>query len=350
MFGHSQNVTARQREFDEASRMNNGDKFIGQQELVSKLDQPALLLNNEQVSFANDAAKQLLGQHITGANVRLALRAPSAISTALSKQPARALVPRIGTPDSLWELNCQPLDGTVRLITLNNVSAQQSISRVHADFVANASHELRTPVANILGYAETLLGSDAVPKDEMQTRFLGTIQREAQRMQTIISDLMSLSRIEAVKHRLPDERCDLAKLVRETADEFADSAEIKLVLGSAPMELQGDAAQLKQMLRNLIDNAVKYGEPGSVSITLDITRSDWASLTVSNKGEPIPAEHIPRLTERFYRIDAGRSKEAGGTGLGLSIVKHIVIRHRGRLDIASDAEEGTRIDIRLPTA
>lgn len=331
--------------------MANREKLTVQSELIAKLDQPALLLNREQIVFANKAAQNLLGRHIVGANVRLALRAPSAIATALSNQPARALVPRIGTPDSLWELCSQPLDDEARLITLQNVSAESSVARVHADFVANASHELRTPIANILGYAEALSDDGAGENPAMRSKFLNTIRREGERMQSVISDLMSLSRIEAGKHKLPDMKVNLARICNETIAEFSDSAKIETEITTENLEIYGDEGQLKQMLRNLIDNAVKYGGDGNIpSVTLELTEGGWTNLTVANAGAPIPAELIPRLTERFFRIDAGRSKAIGGTGLGLSIVKHIVIRHRGRMDIASESGTGTIISIRMPQA
>lgn len=329
--------------------MINGDKFIGQQELISKLDEPALLLDDEQVTFANDAACKLLGKHITGANVRLALRAPSAISTALSNRPGRALVPRIGTPDSLWELSSQPLGGRIRLMTLKDVSAEQSIARVHADFVANASHELRTPVASILGYVEALLDPSAGGNEAMREKFLGIIQREGKRMEAMIADLMSLSLIEAEKHRLPDTLVDLVQICRDTAHEFADSDKLVVEMPDSACRIFGDEARLRQMLRNLIDNAMKYSsDDGNVTLSLEQTRGGWAVIKVHNHGPAIPAQLLPRLTERFYRVDEARSKAVGGTGLGLSIVKHIVIRHRGRLNIDSSMETGTTFETVFP--
>jgi len=329
--------------------ITNGDKFIGQQELISKLDQPALLLDGEQITFANDAARKLLGNHITGANVRLALRAPSAISTALSNRPGRTLVPRIGTPDSLWELSSQPLGGRIRLMTLKDVSAEQSIARIHADFVANASHELRTPVASILGFAEALLDPSTGSNTEMRSKFLTTIQREGKRMEAMIADLMSLSRIEEEKHRLPDMLVDLAELCRNSSNEFAESDNLVVEVPDHMCHIYGDETRLRQMLRNLIDNALKYRRAdGDVTLSLEQTKGGWAVIKVHNHGPPIPAQMLPRLTERFFRVDEARSKAVGGTGLGLSIVKHIVIRHRGRLNIDSSAESGTTFEAVFP--
>jgi two-component system phosphate regulon sensor histidine kinase PhoR len=326
------------------------DALSAQTALLDRMDMPCLLIRGEQVSFANEPALQLLGRYITGANVRLALRAPSAISAVMAQQDARALVSGLGTPESVWELNCQHLDENRKLVTMQDVSAQRSVARVHADFVANASHELRTPVANILGYVETLMDPRAGEDEATRTRFLGTIQREAGRMQALISDLMSLSRIEAGKHRLPDEKVDLVKICEAIAGEFQDFRALHVELPNGSAEIFGDSGQLKQMLRNLVDNAIKYGGDHEVTIALSVNDKGWANLSVTDRGEGIATQHIPRLTERFYRTDPGRSKAAGGTGLGLSIVKHIVSRHRGRMNIESIVGQGTSISVALPLA
>ena len=326
-----------------------GSAFDIQAAILAKLDQPSLLIDREQISYANEPATKLLGKHIVGSNVRLALRAPSAISAILAKQDSRALVSGIGNDDSVWELNCQLLDKEQRLVIMQDMSAQRSVARVHADFVANASHELRTPLANILGYVETLGDKKAGDDIDVRSRFLGIIQREATRMQSLVSDLMSLSRIEADRHRMPEEKVDLVAICNKVAGEFLEGGELAIDLPAEAIEILGDDAQLCQMLRNLVDNAIKYGKTDKqVSLSLSITPRGRALLTISDDGEGIPPEHLPRLTERFYRTDPGRSKAEGGTGLGLSIVKHIVSRHRGKLDIASEPDSGTVIEIRLP--
>ena len=324
-------------------------KFTIQTALLAKLDQPTLLIDREQVTYANDAATRLLGTHIIGANVRLAIRAPSAISAVLAPQDSRALVTGIGNDGSLWELNCQQLEGSQKLVTMQDMSAQRSIARVHADFVANASHEHRTPLANILGYVETLGDEKAIGDVAVRTRFLGIIQREAVRMQSLVSDLMSLSRIEADRHRMPEEKVNLVAVCNKVAAEFSEIDQLAVTLPAKKVKIRGDDAQLCQMLRNLIDNAIKYGKlEEKVRLFLSVTPRGWALITVVDDGVGIPPEHLPRLTERFYRTDPGRSKAAGGTGLGLSIVKHIVSRHRGKLDISSEIGVGTTIEIRLP--
>jgi two-component system phosphate regulon sensor histidine kinase PhoR len=305
------------------------------------IDGPALLVSGGQVSFANAAAKVLLGSHIVGQNSRIALRNPAAVALVDSVGGGRIRITGLSVAGSIWEMACHILEEGVRLITLDDVSVQASVARAHADFVANASHELRTPLAAILGYVETL-GDPAAGGDEAtRAKFLGIVKREAQRMQALIEDLMSLSRIEAVKHDAPEDVVDLAALVRLAVGEFP-GASLVVEANATEAPIAGDHSQIAQVLRNLIDNAIKYGKAGgTVNIGIDRSETGWVNLTVHDKGEGIAPEHLPRLTERFYRASASRSREVGGTGLGLSIVKHIVERHRGRFDLTSRPGAGT---------
>lgn len=326
----------------------NGSGLSKQEELLACFNRPCMLVYDEQLTFANDAAVDLLGRHIVGANVRLAIRTPDAIATILNDESGSVVVSSIGQPGSLWELQCEMLADDGRLVTMQDMSAQHSIAKVHTDFVANASHELRTPLANILGYVETLKDPKALADKKISGRFLGTIEREAARMQTLIEDLMNLSRIEAEKYQLPGTKACLNNICQQVADEFLESANIKCGTPKKKLHIRGDESQVAQMLRNLIDNAIKYGGDGTIEITLKGKKNGWANLTVTDEGEGIDPSHLPRLTERFYRTDPGRSKAAGGTGLGLSIVKHIVSRHRGRLNIESDIGQGSTFTVMLP--
>ena len=184
-------------------------------------------------------------------------------------------------------------------------------------------------------------------------KFLGIIEREAQRLHALVSDLMSLSRVEAEKHDLPTERIDLASLVERAARDAAGPARLdRLMLDiTAEPVVLGDLQQVEQVVRNLVDNALKYGAPDTpVNVVLDLAQGDLARIAVADQGEGIAPEQIPHLTRRFYRTDPGRSRASGGTGLGLAIVKHIVERHRGRLDITSQLGKGTRVVVRLPLA
>ena len=226
---------------------------------------------------------------------------------------------------------------------------------MRTDFVANASHELRTPLASIKGFIETLENPEAGKDEETRARFLQIMYQEADRMQRLVEDLMSLSRIEAEKYQLPSEPVDLAKLVAEVKAVFLngrnkkDDNFIVSLPDNLPM-IQGDYAQLSQLLDNLVRNAYKYGRRGApISVAIEPNRNgSMLRLSVTDQGEGIAAEHIPRLTERFYRVDKGRSKSIGGTGLGLAIVKHITERHGGRMEITSEQGIGTTVAIFLP--
>ncbi|MCT2400281.1 sensor histidine kinase [Novosphingobium mangrovi (ex Huang et al. 2023)] len=317
--------------------------------LLEQLQTPALMVSRGQVRFANSAAKTLLGAHIVGQDVRIAIRDPKAVAAILSDSGGLAQVSGLSTGGSVWEVDCRVLGPNDRLVSLYDLSERVSVAKSHADFVANASHELRTPLANVLGYVETLMNPKAGGDETVRNRFLETIRHEAQRMQALISDLMSLSRIEAIKHEVPLDNVELVALVHDVAGEFRRSAQVAVTANCTRAVIAGDRGQLSQVLRNLIDNALKYGKPGGpVEVSVEAARTGWVLITVRDEGEGIPPEHLPRITERFYRADTSRSRAAGGTGLGLSIVKHIVERHRGRFDIESRLGAGTTASLMLP--
>lgn len=318
-------------------------------QLLEHLRTPALIVAGRQVVFANGGAQALLGGHIVGQDVRIAIRDPGALAVVLGESGGTAQVRGLSVGGSVWEVDCRELGDGERLVSLYDLSVQVSVARAHADFVANASHELRTPLAAILGYVETLQDPRAGGDPATRERFLATIQHEAKRMQALVSDLMSLSRIEASKHEVPSGEVDMVALVRETVGEFRDGADVSFETDSDGAIVAGDKAQMAQVIRNIIENALKYGKQGGpVRVTLEASETGWVLVAVSDEGEGIDPEHLPRLTERFYRADTSRSRAAGGTGLGLSIVKHIVERHRGRFDIASRQGEGTTASIMLP--
>jgi two-component system, OmpR family, phosphate regulon sensor histidine kinase PhoR len=319
--------------------------------VLDHIDVPALLVSEGRVTYANSAAMDLLGAHIVGDNIRVALRNPAALALINSERSGRIRLDGLSIAGSLWEISHHRLDDDVRLVTLTDLSVQASVARAHADFVANASHELRTPLAAVIGIVETLGNDKAGGDPATRAKFLDTAKREAQRMQGLIEDLMSLSRIEAVKHDAPDEQIDLVALAREAKGEVPEDANIMIETNVDSALIAGDRGQMGQVLRNLVDNALKYGKRGGpVTLSIESTESGWISLTVRDEGEGIAPEHLPRLTERFYRADASRSRAAGGTGLGLSIVKHIVERHRGRFDIASRPGSGTSASIMVRRA
>jgi two-component system phosphate regulon sensor histidine kinase PhoR len=250
-------------------------------------------------------------------------------------------------------------------LLLADRTRERGVERMRADFVANASHELRTPLTSLIGFIETLQGP-ALGDAEALPRFLTIMGEQAARMQRIIADLLSLSRIEMTEHQPPAEQIDLAPLLGQVAA-FMEPilrdghTTLTLDLPANLPHVRGDAGQLTQVFCNLIDNAVKYsalkhGEgSGTVTITAVSTptpahTTSGILIAVTDDGPGIAREHLPRLTERFYRADKGRSRAVGGTGLGLAIVKHVVSRHRGRLIIDSIEGEGTTCQVWLPLA
>jgi two-component system phosphate regulon sensor histidine kinase PhoR len=322
-------------------------------DLIENFSTPLLITERNTIALANRAARTMLGQHVVGQDARVALRQPEAISLLNDNRTGEAIVRGLVRRKDIWQINRQAIDDRLAMLELTNQTAEADVSRAHTDFVANASHELRTPLAAILGYVETLREDDGRVDTPTAQKFLGIIEREAQRLQALVSDLMSLSRVEAEKHDLPTERIALAPLVERAARDAAGSGRIdRLVLDIAaePFVL-GDLHQLEQVVRNLVDNALKYGASDKqVTVVLDLAPGDQARIAVSDEGEGIAPEQIPHLTRRFYRTDPGRSRASGGTGLGLAIVKHIVERHRGRLDISSELGKGTRVVVRIPLA
>lgn len=324
-------------------------------DVIEAVVEPVLVVADRRVVRANAPARALLGQHILGEDVRLAIRHPAAAERLIAPLPeddAPIDLVGVGTREQRWEMHVRAAGPSLRVVHLIDRTGSYAADKIRIDFVANASHELRTPLASILGFIETLregAGDDSATRD----RFLKIMFGEATRMRRLVDDLMSLSRIEAEKYREPDQIVRLGELVEEVRAEVtsiadARGADLVTAVHDAP-PVKGDRAQLSQVLHNIVGNALKYGRPGTpVTVELRHDGSAMLRLSVRDEGDGIAPEHLPRLTERFYRVDSGRSRQAGGTGLGLSIVKHIVERHRGRLDIASVPGAGTTVTILLP--
>jgi two-component system phosphate regulon sensor histidine kinase PhoR len=244
------------------------------------------------------------------------------------------------------------------LMTFHDLTPLRRVEEMRADFVANASHELRTPLAALLGFIETLQGS-AREDPKARARFLAIMQEQGRRMARLIDDLLSLSRIELNAHRRPDTPVDLVPIVRQTVDGLETLARDRGVTvnieGAGAMTVLGDHDELLRIFENLVENALKYGAAGKrVDITFKLGASvdgqPEAQVSVRDYGPGIAPEHLPRLTERFYRVDVTESRAQGGTGLGLALVKHILNRHRGRLTIESEPGAGASFTIHLPTA
>ena len=251
-----------------------------------------------------------------------------------------------------------PVNGPVYVLVTDRTH-ERALEKMRADFVANSSHELRTPLASLIGFIETLRGP-AADDPEAQKRFLGIMAEQAARMQRVIGDLLNLSRIEISEHQPPEELLDIRPLLERIIagmEPMLQGNETRLEVAIPPdlPIVPADADQLAQVFTNLLDNAIKYGKRGGC-IKLVAARAgtdarfaaNGVLVSVADDGAGIPREHIPRLTERFYRVDKGRSRAVGGTGLGLAIVKHVINRHRGRLVIDSTEGRGTVFTVWLP--
>jgi two-component system phosphate regulon sensor histidine kinase PhoR len=327
---------------------------ISERALVDALDEPALIVEGGIVRIANVPARQLLGMAIEGRDVRLAIRHPQALENILACRAADVDVTGIVDPGRSWRLLMRDLGNGAVLIRMFDRSDAVSAEKMRVDFVANASHELRTPLSTVLGYAETL-AEESDLSAEQRSGFGGTIRDEARRMLRIIEDLMSLSRIEADRFLAPRDTVSVDDVVRTamaSAAHLRDGRQCEFVVDLADglPAVRGDEAQLVQVVDNLINNAVRYGCDGPhPKIEVAARRNGrWVELSVTDHGPGISREHLPRVTERFYRADAARSRETGGTGLGLAIVKHIVERHKGSLEIKSTLGVGTSVIVRLP--
>ncbi|TKW66117.1 MAG: two-component sensor histidine kinase [Paracoccus denitrificans] len=348
------------------------------QQVIAALPVPVLAVDGEARIFAsNDAATQLLGDQLTNRPFVTVLRQPvivQAVDTMLDPVQAeqvahdkaggqrnRVVISARGR-DLPVEVTVSALPtqyGPAALVVIEDSSGIEEAGQLRRDFVANVSHELRTPLTAMMGFIETLRGparDDAAARD----RFLKIMEAEAARMNRLVLDLLSLSRVESEERRRPVEMLDLARLVRAVAETLSQTAlarDVKITVegGGQPVMVAGDADQLTQVFHNLVENAVKYGGSGGrVTLRLEniaheaSLRGPACAVAVIDQGEGIDEMHLPRLTERFYRVDSHRSRQKGGTGLGLAIVKHIISRHRGKLRIESSPGEGSRFTVILP--
>jgi two-component system phosphate regulon sensor histidine kinase PhoR len=324
--------------------------------LIDAIDDPLLIVEGQRITRVNAAATALFGADKLNGDFRLALRNPLAAELLSSDETATPSVPieliGIGQKDRRWSMTVHRIEGGGRLVQLRDRTDSWVAERMRVDFVANASHELRTPLATLLGFIETL-GDDSAGGDRAtRARFLGIMMGEARRMQLLVNDLMSLSRIEADRFSAPQTPIALKPVIEEVAAVIRTGANepvdrIQLNLDDSP-DIPGDRVQIVQLLHNLIGNAIKYGRPGSPIRVSLATVDGKVRLRVADEGEGIAPEHLPRLTERFYRVDPGRSRAVGGTGLGLAIVKHIAERHRAGLNISSVVGEGTTVSVVFP--
>jgi two-component system, OmpR family, phosphate regulon sensor histidine kinase PhoR len=338
--------------------------------VVAGLPDPVIALDRDgRVLALNDGARLLAPALRLGELVSLALRMPElieAIGRAYSRGEEQRVQYSERVPIERWfetiviPVQREPKLGRPELVlmTFHDLTPLRRAEEMRADFVANASHELRTPLAALSGFIETLQGS-ARDDAKARERFLAIMQDQARRMARLIDDLLSLSRIELNAHRRPDTPVDLVPIVRQVADGLQTLARdrgVSVHIEATPaLIVPGDRDELVRVFENLVENALKYGAAGKrVDIALRPAASPEgepeAQVDVRDYGPGIAPEHLPRLTERFYRVDVSESRAQGGTGLGLALVKHILNRHRGRLSIESTAGAGATFAVHLPAA
>ncbi|MBT8413381.1 MAG: two-component sensor histidine kinase [Boseongicola sp.] len=336
------------------------------QELIDAMPLPAIVISKDgRLVAVNELAVDLLGPGVIGRHYITSFRQPSlldAIDQTMKDGQARQarFLSTEARRDKTWRVNLAVF-GAERslLMTLEDQTATEEAGMMRRDFVANVSHELRTPLTALIGFIETLRGA-AKNDPEAQARFLEIMDREAARMNRLVEDLMSLNRVEATERVRPSEMIDVSAVARSVAHALEPLAQergmtiVREALDDAVM-LPGDADQLAQVFTNLVENALKYSGSGeTVTLRLEtvenhpMTRGPAAVVSVKDTGAGFDPSLIPRLTERFYRIDSHRSRELGGTGLGLAIVKHIINRHRGRLRIESTPGQGADFAVILP--
>jgi two-component system phosphate regulon sensor histidine kinase PhoR len=344
------------------------------QAIIERLPDPLVVLDERGAPLrTNAAARAIFGGGPGAGDLAALLRHPAladALDAALAATAPREVDIALPVPVSReLRVHLVPMDpplgdGGRVVLLLSDRTRDRAVERMRADFVANASHELRTPLASLIGFIETLRGP-AQGDAEAQARFLGIMADQADRMRRLIEDLLGLTRIEITEHQAPSGRVDLSALAASEADAMAPvlaarKAKLERALEPGAIAAPADAEQLAQILRNLLENAVRYGREGG-TIRLSVARlapgadpklpaRPGVLLSVADDGPGIAREHIPRLTERFYRVDRGRGRNAGGTGLGLAIVKHVVNRHRGHLLIESEQGVGSTFRVWLPSA
>jgi two-component system phosphate regulon sensor histidine kinase PhoR len=339
------------------------DPTAGLAALVNALPEPALLVDRASTVIAgNVPAAAVFGRIRVGEPISFTVRNPQiieAIRAAAGGRTERFEINERFPVERALEAHVAPVVFAHEvpkffLLSFRDLTQEQRLAQMRTDFVANASHELRTPLASLLGFIDTLQGS---ARDDAKARekFLKIMGEQARRMSRLINDLMSLSRIELGLHLQPQTRVDLAGVVAQVCDTMTPLAEERSVALTLKREVAeafvlGDRDELIRVFENLVENALKYGAPGKrVEVTLSAAAGE-AAVSVRDFGPGIAPEHLPRLTERFYRVDVETSRAQGGTGLGLSLVKHILARHRGTLLIESEPGKGAIFTTRIPLA
>ena len=357
-------------------------------EFIKEINQNSVLIDSLPVAIisfsknynilkANKIALDVLGKDIINFDIRHIFRHPEVSETIENvlenKSKNRNITIEVfGLPLQIWSLQVLVFSDLnkeydkiqsfqsnepVGVILMTNQTLEKQLEKTRADFVANVSHELRTPLTSILGYTETLMSSAGEDK-ALRKKFLKIIEKQSKRMTRLVSDQLSLAKIESEEHVIPNKSVNLKKVIYEVLKSFEDEIinkkiKLDLKIDKKTKNVQGDKDELFQVLQNLLENAIRYGgNKSEIVVSLkraekrpaNLPKNSWPAICceVSDNGPGINKVHLGRLTERFYRVDASRSKEIGGTGLGLAIVKHIINRHRGSLIIESEPSIGSK--------
>ncbi|MUZ75451.1 phosphate regulon sensor histidine kinase PhoR [Agrobacterium vitis] len=333
------------------------------QATITAIDLPCVVFGSDGgVVFQNGAAEKAFGKLETGMHISARWRSPGILDmvreTVGNGLPNQIEHSEVLPSERVFAVRVAPLslpqlkrDSALFVMTFRDISELRRIDRMRSDFVANASHELRTPLASLRGFIETLLGP-ARNDLKAQERFLGIMLDQANRMSRLVDDLLSLSRLELKAHLAPDQKVALQPVLSHVRDSLTPLAaeldvDLRLHLPQESVEVTGDRDELIQVFENLIENACKYGQEGKQVDVFLRQKASGVEVSVVDKGPGVPAEDVPRLTERFYRVSVADSRSKKGTGLGLAIVKHILTRHRARLIIRSELGQGTDFTVRF---
>ncbi|MAY61347.1 MAG: phosphate regulon sensor histidine kinase PhoR [Rhizobiales bacterium] len=327
--------------------------------VLSALDIPIIVIDGETtVIFANPAAVSQFGAFSERAILSGRIRSPQIldmVAQVIADGRTRTIENAERVPSERWyEVRAASVEGEgLYVLSFRDLTEARRMDRMRTDFVANASHEMRTPLASLVGFIETIQGP-ARNDPKAQERFLGIMLEQASRMSRLIDDLLSLSRLEMRAHVAPTGEVDVSAICRHVIDALRPMAdelgvEISLQTPEAPTTVTGDRDELIQVMENLIENACKYGQSGK-RVDVEVKREEGGTIiaSVRDYGPGIERQHVPRLTERFYRVDVDSSRAKKGTGLGLAIVKHILTRHRARLVVTSEPGQGSTFGVRFP--
>ena len=353
-------------------QMSSNKYKLGQIEasILDSFPDPIVIVDqNRNVLAANFPARELIGNDYLGLDLSMSIRDPNvltSVSKTLESGQDELIEVFFPVPFSrtfnLRVINLSPssIHKAEAILIFQDITATKRSEQMRVDFIANASHELRSPLAALLGFIETLRGS-ASDDREAQKKFLAIMQSEAERMTNLIDDLLSLSQVEFTEHLQPIQDVEVNSILNSAVDSLLGESKkrrikLDISIDSDIRKVLGDENQLRQVIQNLLDNSLKYADQNSrikvIAKNIDrVPQSNVSgvSITIKDKSDGIEQNDLPRLTERFYRVDKGRSRSLGGTGLGLAIVKHIVTRHRGHLKIDSKFKEGTIVTVSLPS-